>query len=189
MWQYLFVPRLSQFKPEDILKASMTLFFAEGVGISTAKIAAAAGVSNGTLFNYFPTKQELIDVLYVSIKTDLGSAIGDFDVNAPLEKRMRQVWDRWLGWQRSHRIDYSVAKLLIQSGLASSAAQELGDSAMARPAQILVEAKQRGLLTDLPLDFIAALIQHHLEQTVAFDLDADHSDLAYRALWNCITQT
>ena len=52
-------------KRSAIIAAAVTLIDREGVGISTARVAAEAGVSNGTLFNYFPTKQALIDSVYV----------------------------------------------------------------------------------------------------------------------------
>ena len=68
--------RPMQHKPEVILAAALSVFREEGVHVSTARIASAAGVSNGSLFNYFPTKQALIDDLYVWIKTDLAAAAG-----------------------------------------------------------------------------------------------------------------
>ena len=68
-----------QHKPEAILAAALRCSAKEGVHVSTARIASAAGVSNGSLFNYFPTKQALIDDLYVWIKIDLAAAAGEFD--------------------------------------------------------------------------------------------------------------
>ena len=51
----------------EILEAAIALFGDEGFhSVSTRKIAAAAGVSEGTLFNYFSSKNEL------SEKMDLG---------------------------------------------------------------------------------------------------------------------
>jgi len=80
--------------PAEMLAAALSVFFSDGIGVSTARIAAAAGVSNGTLFHQFPTKQALIDALYLSIKTDLADTVGEFDDADPLERRMRQLWDR-----------------------------------------------------------------------------------------------
>ncbi len=48
-------------RESDILEAATALFAEEGFhGTSTRKIAAAAGVSEGTLFNYFATKNVLL---------------------------------------------------------------------------------------------------------------------------------
>jgi AcrR family transcriptional regulator len=182
------VNRPIQHKPEKILAAALSVFLEEGVGVSTARIASAAGVSNGTLFNYFPTKQALIDALYVSIKTDLAAAVGEFDDAEPIEHRMRQVWDRWFGWANHNRKAHLVVNLLHQAGLASAAARAEGQRAVLGPARVLDEAMEREVLVDLPLEYLAALIQHHLDQAVTSELNDQQADLAFEVLWNGITQ-
>ena len=180
--------RPTQHTREQVLAAATTVFFREGVGASTAKIASVAGVPNGTLFNFFPTKQALIDALYVSIKTDLADAFGALDEVQPLEHRMRQVWDRWLGWARMHRVEYSVASLLHRSGLASTDALAVGDAAMTGPVRVLEAARGAGLLVDLPLEYLGALTQHHIDQAVTSELDDRESGLAFDVLFNGITR-
>lgn len=44
---------------EQLLEAAREIFLAEGFGASTVKIARKAGVSEGTLFKRFPTKEKL----------------------------------------------------------------------------------------------------------------------------------
>ena len=155
--------------------------------MSTARIAAAAGVSNGTLFHQFPTKQALIDALYVSIKTDLADAVGEFDNAEPLERRMRQAWDRWLAWARDNREAHAVGNLLHNSDLVSADAVAAGYAIAGAPIDMLIEAKAAGLLVDLPLEYLAALIPHHLDAAVASGLDAQQADVAFHVLWNGMT--
>jgi AcrR family transcriptional regulator len=177
-----------QHKPEKILEAARSVFLREGVSVSTAKIAAAAGVSNGTLFNFFPTKQALIDALYVSLKTSLAEAVGEIDSKEPIEDRMRHIWERWLGWALHNPDAHLVMNLLHQAGLASAEAQAAGKAAILGPAQVITEAKDSGILVDLPLEYLAALIQHHLDQAVASELTDRQAELAFHVLWNGITQ-
>ena len=174
--------------PEKILASALAVFRAEGVQVSTAKIAAAAGVSNGTLFNYFPTKQALIDALYVWIKHSLAVGTGEFDPSEPIEIRLRQVWDRWLVWARANRAAYVVGNLLHQAGLASDEAQAKAEIALAGPFQVLNDAVVLGIFVDLPTSHIAALTQLHLDQAVASELDERQADVAFHVLWNGITQ-
>ena len=176
-------------KPETILAAALDVFHQEGVSVSTARIADAAGVSNGTLFNYFPTKQALIDALYVSIKTDIAAAVGDPDPDDPIARRLRQVWDRWFVWARNHRSAHHVAMLLHQAGLASDEAQAAGMAALHGPLALLDAAMAAHLLVDLPLDYLGALIEHQLDQAVISELDDVQADLAFDVLWNGITRT
>jgi DNA-binding transcriptional regulator YbjK len=59
-------------KKELVLNAALTLFVKQGFhGTATAKIAAEAGVANGTLFQYFKTKDDLILALFLAIKEDM----------------------------------------------------------------------------------------------------------------------
>ncbi len=180
--------RPKQHKPGTILAAALSVFRSEGVHVSTARIASVAGVSNGTLFNYFPKKQDLIDALYVSIKSELADAVGQLDSSGPIQDRMRQVWDRWFSWARTNRDAHHVMNLLHQSGLASSEAQLAGLVALRGPGAVLEEALASGLLVDLPLEYLGALVQHQLDQAVVSDLDEDRSDIAFNVLWNGITR-
>ncbi len=182
------VARPQQHSPDAILDAARGLFCDEGVAVSTARIAQAAGVSNGTLFNYFPTKQALIDALYLSIKSDLAEAIGTIPTDGPIETRMRLVWDRWFNWARRHRQSYAVMTLLHQANLASPTAQEAGASALDGSAWVLTEAMAKGLLVDLPFEYLAGLIQHQLDQAVTSELDDNQANVAFDVLWNGITR-
>lgn len=176
-----------QHRPEEILASALSVFADIGVSVSTAKVAKAAGVSNGTLFNHFPTKQALIDALYVSIKIDLAEAIGAIDHDCPIDEQMHQIWRRWFDWAGQHRDAHLVVNLLLQSGMASADAQTVGNAALAGPLRVLDDAHDSGLLVDLPLDYLGALIQHHLDQAVASELDDDQAERAFNVLWNGIT--
>ncbi|MFC5412086.1 TetR/AcrR family transcriptional regulator [Larkinella bovis] len=65
-------------KPEKILATALTLFVNYGFhGTPTSRIAHEAGVSNGTLFHYFKTKDELVVALYHSIRAELNQYLAD----------------------------------------------------------------------------------------------------------------
>ncbi len=51
--------RPRQIQDEDLLAAARKLFVRDGIGASTRAIASEAGVSEGVLFQRFPTKPEL----------------------------------------------------------------------------------------------------------------------------------
>jgi AcrR family transcriptional regulator len=59
-------------KRQALLKATLVLFTENGFhGTPTSKIAKEAGVATGALFNYFKTKEELINQLYLEVKQGL----------------------------------------------------------------------------------------------------------------------
>ncbi len=64
-------------KKTAIMGAALKLFTERGFhGTSTAQISKNAGVATGTLFNYFPTKEDLINSLYFEVKGNLGHSMG-----------------------------------------------------------------------------------------------------------------
>ena len=66
--------RLEQ-READILQAATRLFAADGFhATSTRKIAAAAGVSEGTVFHYFSTKNALLLAILDDFYADLAAA-------------------------------------------------------------------------------------------------------------------
>ncbi|HEY4254311.1 MAG TPA: TetR/AcrR family transcriptional regulator [Roseomonas sp.] len=90
---------LSEEKRDAILAAAATLVAAEGTGAPTARIARAAGISEGALFTYFATKDALLNQLYLEIEAGLaGAMLDDYPWAGSARDRMRHLWDRFLDW-------------------------------------------------------------------------------------------
>lgn len=90
---------LSEEKRQALLDAATDLVASFGTGASTAKIAQAAGVSEGTLFTYFPTKDDLLNQLFIEIETNLAEAmVASYPKNASPRERFRLVWERLIDW-------------------------------------------------------------------------------------------
>ena len=70
------VRKLDPDKRKKFMDAALKLFVANGVqNTSTAEIAKAAGTAAGTLFLYFPTKQDLIHALVLKIGREQSETI------------------------------------------------------------------------------------------------------------------
>ena len=65
----------SEERRNAILSAATEVVAERGVGATTAAIAAAAAVGEGSLFTYFKNKDELLNLLYREIKLDLANAM------------------------------------------------------------------------------------------------------------------
>jgi AcrR family transcriptional regulator len=87
-------------KRAAIVKTAIKLFTSRGFhGTPTALIAKEAGVSNGTLFRYFPTKEELINSVYYEIKGRTGKSISEgVDDEKTLEDKARRIWRNIIVW-------------------------------------------------------------------------------------------
>ncbi|WP_274652750.1 TetR/AcrR family transcriptional regulator [Paenibacillus humicola] len=74
-----------------------------GVAASTVRIARNAGVAEGTLFVYFPSKEDLLNQLFVYLKTDLmGFVAADFPADAGIREQIHHLWSRFIDWGASN---------------------------------------------------------------------------------------
>jgi AcrR family transcriptional regulator len=84
------------------MSAAIRVIAARGLGAPTATIAKEAGVSNGSLFTYFETKADLLNQLYVGLKTEMGAAaLAGLPIDGDIREQMLHVWTHWLRWATS----------------------------------------------------------------------------------------
>ncbi len=176
-----------KYVPADILDAAVALIDARGIGVSTAKVAEAAGVSNGTLFNYFRTKQDLLDELYLHLKRDLAAAIGDIDAAVPVKDRARTIWDRWVAWGIDAPARHRVVLMLKGGGLVSDAAVDEAAALFAAVSDVLVAASEQGLVTDMQLPYLAVVVEAQLDLAVSSGLGPAERGIAFEMAWASIT--
>jgi AcrR family transcriptional regulator len=97
---------LSEEKRATLLVAATRLIASSGIAASTAKIASAARVSEGTLFIYFPTKENLLNQLFLELKTDLaGAMLSSYPQTGTSHERMQHMWDRLINWGVAHPME------------------------------------------------------------------------------------
>ncbi|VTN06734.1 HTH-type transcriptional repressor Bm3R1 [Raoultella ornithinolytica] len=93
----------SEDKKQALLEAATAAFAQSGIAASTSAIARSAGVAEGTLFRYFATKDELLNELYLSIKSGLVKAM--VSGLTPNEKTAERERPQYLG--QLYRLEYS----------------------------------------------------------------------------------
>ncbi|MBW8910573.1 MAG: TetR/AcrR family transcriptional regulator, partial [Sphingomonas sp.] len=95
---------LSEEKRQALLDAAAEFVASLGTGASTAKIAKAAGVSEGTLFTYFPTKDDLLNQLFLEIEADfIGTMmLAPYPADASAKDRLFVIWNRLIDWGLTH---------------------------------------------------------------------------------------
>lgn len=120
---------LSEEKREAILASAAALVAAQGVGAPTAKIAAGAGVAEGTLFTYFASKDELLNQLFLDIEADLAKAMLDaYPTEAKPRERARHLWDRYLDWGAANPARRKALRQLKVSDRISAESKKRGEA-------------------------------------------------------------
>lgn len=89
----------SEDKKQALLDAATSAIAQSGIAASTALIARSAGVAEGTLFRYFATKDDLLNALYLHLKTGLCEAMkaGLVDTEVPKDFT-HSIWNSYIDW-------------------------------------------------------------------------------------------
>ncbi len=87
-------------KRTAIIETALKLFTERGFhGTSTAQISKEAGVATGTLFNYFPTKEDLINSLYFEVKGELSRSMGNgIESESSFQDKLKRLWSNLIKW-------------------------------------------------------------------------------------------
>ncbi|HII02024.1 TPA: TetR/AcrR family transcriptional regulator [Methanosarcinaceae archaeon] len=104
-------------KRTAIMDAALKLFTERGFhGTSTAQISKEAGVATGTLFNYFPTKEDLINSLYFEFKGRLSCNIKvGINEEVSLKDKLRRLWLNFIWWGVNNPEEYLFVEQFCSS--------------------------------------------------------------------------
>lgn len=185
-------------KKKKIIEATIRLFAQEGVGVPTAKIAKEAQISNGTLFNYFETKQALIDGVYFFIKEKMAADIIDgLDLDAGMKTIFLNVWQRYSLWSWEHSLEHKVINLLTSSQLLSENVKKAGDNLWLTLHKIVESGIEGKKLVSAPDLYLCEVAAGQLNATILYarahklkkkDLAA-LVDLGFSIYWGGISNT
>ncbi|MEM8730835.1 MAG: TetR/AcrR family transcriptional regulator [Pseudomonadota bacterium] len=176
-------------RQKQIANAAIDLFLKDGVGVSTASIAHAAGVSNGTLFYAYPTKQTLIDAIYISTKEQLVAALTLDDSDQFNRATLQRLWSEYMAWGRQRPQDRQIMNLLWLAGLASSEAKTQGDEILARFNVLFEQAFADGVIRGPNVAYLNQLVVLQLDLVLTQNLRGDDEALAFDILCNSIGLT
>ncbi|GAB3931142.1 TetR/AcrR family transcriptional regulator [Larkinella terrae] len=146
-------------KPEKILATALKLFVEYGFhGTPTSKIASEAGVSNGTLFHYFKTKDELVVALYTSLKSELSHfLIAKISETEVIKEKFRKLFTCSVEWAVENRDAFYFLQQFHFSphrGLVST--EEIQQHSEIH-LTLLQDARRAKVLKPLPPELIASL--------------------------------
>ena len=162
------VTNINNIKNEKILEAAITLLAEYGTAVPTAKIAQQAAVSNGTLFNYYPTKQALLDGVYLSIKKEVSTQVINqvAKETTDIKDLILYLWQQYISWAMGNSLKQQVASLLRASLVISDEARASVDEIFSFINIKLEEAQSKQLIRDMPTGFLCDIAGAQMLATV-----------------------
>ncbi|WP_407542591.1 TetR/AcrR family transcriptional regulator (plasmid) [Deinococcus radiomollis] len=179
-------------KHDAVLSAAVRTIASQGTGAATALIAKEAGVSNGSLFTYFDTKADLLNQLYIQLKTEMAvAALDGFPAQGDLRDQLLHVWGQWLHWATTSPEKRRTLAHLDVSDDITVASHQQARRTMADIARLLERCLEHGQMHGTPLEFMLALMNAVADTTIDFMLRdpanaQKHAQSGFKALWHIV---
>jgi AcrR family transcriptional regulator len=179
-------------KRNAILAAATAVVAEQGPAAPTAKIAKLAAVAEGSLFTYFATKDELLNQLYLELKSDLRQAMLAPAPGADTtRKKLRHTWLQYVNWGVSNPEKRKVLAQLGVSDRITTQSKSEGVRGFNEISALLRESAANGALRERPPAFVGAIMVALGDATMDFMAkDPEHAEdyaaSGFEAFWSAI---
>ena len=156
--------KLSPEKRTQFMNSALKLFVADGVkNTSTSAIAKDAGTATGTLFLYFPTKQDLIHELVLKIGKEQSDYIKSLlSSSLSVRETFLTIWNGSVRWFSENMDSYQYIRQVRDSGLIAEEVVQESE----RFFDYYYDAIQRGLaeerISPYPIELIGGMLYQNI---------------------------
>jgi AcrR family transcriptional regulator len=183
-----------QNKKAAVLQAALGLLSEQGFqGSPMSQIAQRANIGVGTIYRYFSSKEDLINDLYIDVKTRLAQHIlGNYsasrDVHASFLVLLRNIVDYFI----ENPAELIFMEQYANSPLITAATREEGLRMFAPVNHLFARAKDENLLKELPMEMLSTLAYGSTISLVKLKLfgkvklDGATIDAGVDAIWDAI---
>ncbi len=154
------IRKLDMERRATFLRSALKLFVAKGVqNTSTAEIARESGTAAGTLFLYFPTKQDLIHELVLNIGKEQSEYIKSLlEPTHPARETFLTIWNGSVRWFLEHMDAYQYIQQVRDSGIISEAVVEESGKFFDFYYAAIQKGLEEGSIKTYPVDMIGAFL-------------------------------
>ncbi len=154
------IRKLAPDKREKFLDAALKLFVANGVqNTSTAAIAKEAGTASGTLFLYFPTKQDLIHELLLKIAREESEYVKTLlDPSLSVRDTFFTIWSASIHWLLENMDLYEYNQQIRDSGLVDEAIVRETGKNFSFYYEAIQKGLEEGVIKPYPVDLIGGFL-------------------------------
>ncbi len=162
------VRKLAPEKRENFLSAALKLFVANGVqNTFTAAIAKEAGTASGTLFLYFPTKQDLINDLVLKIAREQSEYMKTL-LAASLSVRdtFFTIWSGSIRWLLENMDLYEFNQQIRDTNLVEAAIIQETGKYFSYYYEVIQRGLEDGTIKPYPADLIGGFLYQDIVATM-----------------------
>lgn len=138
-------------KREAILLATLRLVNSNGFHAAPmSKIASDAGVSAGTIYVYFQSKEDLVNTLYRELKLKFArKALLNFNPGAPVKKGFEIIWRNILAYKLNEPEEAAFLEQCDNTPMVTDSSRELGLKSLQPLFDLWERGQQEGIIKPL----------------------------------------
>lgn len=160
-------------KRERILKAALELFNQYGFdNTPTARITKEAGVATGTLFNYFKSKEELINVLYLSCKESLIRRLSKgLEQESTFRSKLKRIYINYVDWSLDHTDEFLFFQQFCNASCIGETTRKEGLSKFNNIMTLMSEGVEQEIIKNVNLDYMSNLLMSIMNANTYYFID------------------
>lgn len=157
-------------KKAKIAKAALKLFVEKGFhATSTANISKEAGVATGTLFLYYPGKEELINSLYKQAKKDMAEALEkEFPTTGTTKEKLHYLWHSAINWGSQQNDAFRFIYMYKSSPFITTLTREELAPSADFAVSFIRQGVKNGEIVNMDIELLFALIDNLMSATVNY---------------------
>lgn len=135
-------------KRDAILKATLLLVNSNGFHAAPmSKIATEAGVSAGTIYLYFQSKEDLVNTLYRELKAKFASkSFVGFSADAPVKKGFEVIWRNILSYKLTDPDEAAFLEQCDNTPMVTNDSREAGLKSVQPLFDLWERGQQEGII-------------------------------------------
>lgn len=179
-------------KRKKILNATLDVIQEYGLqSASMAQITQRAGVGTGTLYNYFSSKEVLVNSLYEEIWNEVTEyLLSDYDAKADLKTRFDKIFSNFIEYSMEHPQKFEFIEVYTHSPYITLETKMCNMKMMEETSKLFEDLKKSGMLQNLNTHFymkfvsgaLASLVKAHFSGYLK--LNEESKQAALTACWN-----
>lgn len=132
---------------------AMGLLIESGVqGTPMSAIAKAADTGMGTIYNYFPTKEDLINAIYIYIKQEERKSVGLAQEGEPVKKQFEYFYRTLIQHLVGNPLNFWFIEQFFASPVITDATREEGVRIFSDLTAVLKQGQKQGVIKSINLE-------------------------------------
>lgn len=158
-------------KKDAILNAALELLVKKGIhNTPMSEVAKAAGTGMGTIYNYFPNKEILINEIYIGIKEQEEKVFSEVNTDDPIKTQFENYLTVLIEFFINNPSYFSFLQQLEASPIISEENKEMGKKPVELVAVLLKSGQQDRITKNIEIDeilvFIGGAITSYLKRNL-----------------------